>query len=435
VAVGVVGAVVALAISYIAFTKHVPLVHGYRIRAVFTSSNELRKNSPVRIAGVDVGRVVGFSDGPGHTREVEMEIGEDGRPIHDDARAKIRPRLFLEGSFYVDLTPGSPTAPELRAGGVIPLSQTATPVQLNQLLDMLNRPARSSFQHVLAELNVGLGHGGARALARLAPQLAPTFRDAAIAAQALQGHAPHDVSTVVDSTSRLAAAVARRRGDFAGVLARERRVAATLAAQDGRLGAAVRELAVVLRTAPPALRALDASLPAVDRFTAAVRPALRVAPPTLRDTAAALAQLEALVRPRELPRLVARLRPTVLDFPSFERRLRELLSLVRPVTDCVRDRAVPVLQARLDDGSLSTGRPVWQDFVHGLVGIASAGQSFDRNGYYLRLSVGSGNNAIAVGPPSGLRVRPRWLGPGVLPPYEPHAPCRAQAPPDLRGSG
>jgi hypothetical protein len=111
-----------------------------------------------------------------------------------------------------------------------------------------------------------------------------------------------------------------------------------------------------------------------------------------------------------------------------------LLALVRPVTDCVRDRAVPVLQARLDDGSLSTGRPVWQDFVHGLVGIASAGQSFDRNGFYLRLSVGSGtNNPIVVGPPRGVRTRPRWLGPGVQPPYEPDAPCRAQAPPDLRG--
>jgi hypothetical protein len=40
-------------------------------------------------------------------------------------------------------------------------------------------------------------------------------------------------------------------------------VAATLAAQDGRLGAAVRELAGVLRASPPALRALDASLPAL----------------------------------------------------------------------------------------------------------------------------------------------------------------------------
>ena len=37
-----------------------------------------------------------------------MEIKDAALPIHEDATAKIRPRIFLEGNFFVDLKPGSP---------------------------------------------------------------------------------------------------------------------------------------------------------------------------------------------------------------------------------------------------------------------------------------------------------------------------------------
>ena len=42
-----------------------------------------------------------------------MEIDEKGLPIHKDATLKIRPRIFLEGNFFVDLKPGSPSSPTL----------------------------------------------------------------------------------------------------------------------------------------------------------------------------------------------------------------------------------------------------------------------------------------------------------------------------------
>ena len=37
-----------------------------------------------------------------------MDINKNGLPIHADATAEIRPRIFLEGNFYVDLLPGTP---------------------------------------------------------------------------------------------------------------------------------------------------------------------------------------------------------------------------------------------------------------------------------------------------------------------------------------
>ena len=38
-----------------------------------------------------------------------MEIDDKGLPIHKDATLKIRPRIFLEGNFFVDLKPGTPS--------------------------------------------------------------------------------------------------------------------------------------------------------------------------------------------------------------------------------------------------------------------------------------------------------------------------------------
>src|ERR1700759_1021428 len=44
---------------YLAFTKHVPFTsYGYEVKATFANSANIAKNSPVRIAGVEVGKVI-----------------------------------------------------------------------------------------------------------------------------------------------------------------------------------------------------------------------------------------------------------------------------------------------------------------------------------------------------------------------------------------
>ena len=46
-------------------------------------------------------------------RVLVMELKDSALPLHEDATAKIRPRIFLEGNFFVDLKPGTPGSPEL----------------------------------------------------------------------------------------------------------------------------------------------------------------------------------------------------------------------------------------------------------------------------------------------------------------------------------
>jgi phospholipid/cholesterol/gamma-HCH transport system substrate-binding protein len=113
-------------VVYLAFGGPLPFSHRYTLDAVVQSANELHGGSPVRIAGVNVGKVTKVKPGPGTTAIVEMAIDGEGRPIHRDATLKIRPRLFLEGNFYVDLRPGSP-GEHRHAGAARPGAQRAQP--------------------------------------------------------------------------------------------------------------------------------------------------------------------------------------------------------------------------------------------------------------------------------------------------------------------
>ena len=127
----------------------------------------------MRVAGVNVGKVTGV----GHVEDgkqaavVTMRIDKKGLPIHRDATFKIRPRIFLEGNFFVDVSPGSPSSPALDDGDRVPINQTSAPVQLDQVLSALQAPTRKDLQALLRELSSGLTRRGRARLQPLDPLL------------------------------------------------------------------------------------------------------------------------------------------------------------------------------------------------------------------------------------------------------------------------
>ena len=48
-------------VTYFGFTKAIPFKHHYTVQAVFPSANGVRNGSPVRVAGVNVGKVTAIS--------------------------------------------------------------------------------------------------------------------------------------------------------------------------------------------------------------------------------------------------------------------------------------------------------------------------------------------------------------------------------------
>ena len=429
-------------ITWVSFNPRMPFEDGYRVGAVFESSNGLRKGSPVRVAGVDVGKVTEIRKGPGSTTRVVMEIGAQGRPVHRNATARIRPRVFLEGGFKVELSPGSPSAPELADEGTIPLSSTAVPVQLHQALGILDLPTREHFTATLDTTAKALSHGGARGLRRLAPELRPLLRETAWVSQALQGTETHELSRLIAATSRLSGALNRspdRLGDLVGNLATTVRA---LHDRDEEIGRSIRQSSRLLAEAPKATSAVDAALPVIDDSVKTATGALEIAPDAFRRSAGRLRELRAFVAPERRETTILALETALRDLPITVTRLAELFPVVKPLTDCLSSHVLPTFNAEVPDGALSTGRPVWQDFVHGLTGLASASQNFDGNGYSLRYQFAlegsslSTLNVPALGQlvgrtPSHLRSRPLPRPDRKPPPQNPDVPCSTQPLPSL----
>ena len=416
---------------YAVFNPSLPFVHGYRVEAVVSSSNQLQKGSPVRVAGVDVGKVAAIQPGPGNTTKLTLAIDDAARPVHRDATLRIRPRAFLEGGFYAELQPGSPSAPELADGGTIPLPQTATPVQLHQLLTAFDESTRDSLRDGLRELAHGVRGGGGDDLRRLAPQLAPALRNVAWLTQAAQGTRPDDISSLVAGASRASAALAREQGSLSDLVTNLRVTADALASGDDDLGASIAEADRLLRAAPPVLRAVDRAMPVVARVSRGVRPALPLAPGALRQSAIAVEQLGSLVAPGTRTRTINALATTFRDLPTLVRQMSSLFPTAKPLSDCLRSHVVPVLSSEAPDEKLSTGRPVWQDFAHSLVGLSSASQNFDGNGYATRYFFGANGNIVSetapgplLGDASSLRSRPAPLT--EAPPLRSDQPCTSQ---------
>ena len=81
---------------------------GHRLRARFNNVQELKQGDPVRMAGVDVGRVekIDFAE---NKVEVTMKV-QDRAKVRTDSKATIR-FVGLLGQNYVAIDFGSPTAP------------------------------------------------------------------------------------------------------------------------------------------------------------------------------------------------------------------------------------------------------------------------------------------------------------------------------------
>ena len=431
-------ALLALAVGvYGAFVRHLPGAHPWTVEAVVTDTTQIVPGSPVRTAGVDVGTVQAVRHGPGTMATLELAVRDAGRPLHADATAAIRPRLFLEGSYYVALDPGSPAAPALDEHATIPPGQTSVPVSFSTVLSTFDRPVRDSLITILSQSAIGLRAPGAPGLRRGIAALGPAFRDGAVATQAALGRRPDDVARLIVGSDRVTRALADEAPALGDAITAFARVTGALAARETDLTATLRETAATMREAPAPLERTRRALPPLTRFARALDPALRAAPPALDGAAELLDQVDGLTRAPELPRLLAVARPVARGVTRLAPRLERLFPRVTRVSGCVTRQAIPMLDAKLDDGKLSTGQTVWQEIAHDGVNLVSLSQNFDAAGPYTRFITIQQPRELALASVPGVGVlvqdaisqtfdaRPAWNGP-VPPALHPEVPCATQ---------
>ena len=389
VTVGLLAAVVVVIITYFGFTKAIPFEHGFRLNAVFQSANSIRPSSPVRIAGVNVGKVVDVRREPGtNAAIVEMEIDDNGLPIHKDAQLKIRPRIFLEGNFFVDLKPGTPAAPALSDGDTVAITQTATPVQLDEVLTALQQPT-GDLQELLQSLGGALndkptaaedltqdpqvrGKSAGQALNQALDYSASAAKNSAIVNQAIQGADPNDLSRLIASLSVVSKAVNRNERVLKDFVTNFNTTMSAFASQSSSLTAAVGLLGPTLTNANTALASLNNSFPATRRFALELIPGTQETRPRRRGTRGQ--QATPLVG-LQLGGLADLLQPTTASLAAVAADMR-----LSRETSCPSARpGVPAHGRHQDRGWVTVHRREnYKKFWYSMVGFAGEGRTEQR---------------------------------------------------------
>jgi phospholipid/cholesterol/gamma-HCH transport system substrate-binding protein len=462
--VGLIMVVLVLFGFYLAFTKKLPFTgNGYEVKAVFRDAQNIALNSPVREAGVNVGEVTGVDPLPkSNAAVITMSIKDQGRPLHDDARLQLRPRLFLEGNLFVDVHPGSPSAPELRSGDEIPIQQTSNSVQLDQILTSLQANVRGNLQLALREVgNAFEKHGGAKGLRDIFAKGGPAYKNTAWVNEALLGTRAHDLSGLIRNFDIVASALDRNEPQLKSLVTNLRIVTGSFAAQDQALQASIHELPGTLFAARPVFANLNRSFPFVRAFAREALPGVRSSGPTLTVATPFIYQLRKLVSKPELRGLTHDLRPTVPQLARLARAQMPFMEQARALSSCFNhviipwsNETVPASDSDTDKNSGDIGK-IYQETGYGLAGIAGESRSGDANGQYIRVEAGGGVNTLSpIASPTMRRITQTIGGEqffGVLDseilgaepafgssaktPFKPTVPCETQAMPDLRSGG
>lgn len=355
----------------------------YELHATVRDAGQLVKGNLVKIGGVTVGEVTAIELDDRNRASLTLSLHE-GRfiPLRRGTRASIRgTSLSSVAGRIVTLTPGPENAPEIADGGEIPVEDTDSIVDLDQVLNTLDAETRADLQgavHGLATSYAADPAAANRGLRALSPAVAQ--------ARLLTGELLRDRGAFEDLVVRSAAvvhAVGSRDDDLAQGVAHAARTAGAVAGAAGALDA-------TLRRAPRTLRRANTTLANLRSTLEDVRPALRDLRPAAPRLAAVLRRAEPLTR-RAVP-IVADVRRTLPDVTDALAELPRLDRIGRPAVASTVDALagtediLPALRSYVPD--------VVGGFLNGFGG--TTGASYDANGHYVRIAL-AGNAATVTG--------------------------------------
>jgi phospholipid/cholesterol/gamma-HCH transport system substrate-binding protein len=468
--------------TYLAWTKTLPFGNPYELHAVFQNAANIRADSPVRIAGVNVGKVESVEsvcedgqngDCESNYSEVTFTVDSDGQPIRSDAQVEIRPRIFLEGNFFLDLRPGSPSADHLSSGDTIPVTQTSTAVQLDQILTSLQAPDRANLQKLLQGYGTSLTHKptaaddatqdpevqgltAAEAINKSFTYGQTAARDSAIVNEALQGTSPRDLSRLIAGQARIFGALRGHESQLQGLISNFNTVTGALADESANLQRTIALLAPTLEVAEPSLRHTNATLPFLRTFSRELARGVPELPATIAASQPWIDQTTALLGKDELGFIADQLRLAGPGAGKATAEGRGLFSQIGLLSGCVDNVLIPTSNVVLEDSGtgydFSTGVPNYKEFGYTVVGLAGESQPFDGNGPSLRFF--SAGGAVPPGGPvpnlreavpgGGFHQEALWGGsttPPIgtrpvassAPPFRTDVACQSNPIPDLNG--
>lgn len=286
----------------------------------------------VDVAGIPVGEIskVDLVDG---RAVVTMKIRKKFTPVYRDATILVRPKTGLN-DMVLQLTPGSRRSGELPENGKswIPVSQTLSNVNLDELLASLDGDTRQYLQLLIGGAGQGLG-GQGRQLAASVKRFDPTSRDILKITKKL-AQRRRSIARTVHNFRLLSEALAGKDEQLTSLVSASNVVFKAFADQDARLRDALRQL-------PPTLQATNTGLQKADKLAKVLgptlgdlRPGARALGPALKATRPFLVKTEPVIRTqlrpfaRDARPTVRALRPAARDLAAVTPNLTKTFSVV-----------------------------------------------------------------------------------------------------------
>jgi phospholipid/cholesterol/gamma-HCH transport system substrate-binding protein len=267
----------------------------YTLKASFTTAQSVTpgQGQTVRIAGVRIGDIakVDLKDGRGIvTMDVEPEFAD---VIHTDASALLRPKTGLKDMF-VDLEPGSKSAPRAKSGFTVPISNTLPDVNPDEVYGALDADTRDYLKLLVDGAGRGLD-GQGNNLREVLRRFEPTHKDlAAFTSKVAERRT--NLRRLIHNLNVLNGAIAGKNSELSQLVSNSSRVFRAFAVEQSSISRAVDLLPGALqqttgtlgkverfaRVLGPASKALQPVGPSINKANAAVIPLGKEATPILR---------------------------------------------------------------------------------------------------------------------------------------------------------
>ena len=233
----------------------------------------------MRISGVPVGKVKTIeADTATGRSDVTFELDPKYAPLPDDAQAILRQKTLL-GETYVELTPGTKSAPTLAEGGRLAEGQVSETVELDEILRTFEPETREAFQVWMQSQAEAIdGHG--RDINDALGNLGPFADDAAELVDILDRQEPA-VQRLIRDTGVVFEALTERDGQLRDLIENSNRVFETTAARDRELQETFIALPTFERESRETIERLDQFARETDPLVTQLRPAARELSPTL----------------------------------------------------------------------------------------------------------------------------------------------------------
>jgi phospholipid/cholesterol/gamma-HCH transport system substrate-binding protein len=293
----------------------------YAVNAAFPNAAAVVPGlgEPVNVAGVHVGEITGTALQNGHGI-IHMQIDPSRvRQLYRDAHADLVPHTPLK-DMEVDIWPGDRASGVLPAGATIPVGQTTSPVDADEVLAALDTDTRTWLLSLITELNDATAARGSD-IRRLLSALGPTSAQLQAVGDALAARR-HQLAELVHNLGVLGKAASQKDAQLGSAIRGADQTIGAMATQDVALHAAIVRLPATLGRARTTLRDLGTFADTLGPTATALLPTARHLPATLRDTQTLFAGA-ALLPLNRIPPFVAAVRPLARALPPLARDLKD----------------------------------------------------------------------------------------------------------------